>query len=249
MRRSRGGNDKLKIITTELQNGVTADSEDSEYPDDNLLDNYLGKPWKATSGDNTAQVTVTFASGGCNAFALFKTNATSCNWTLKNNLGSTVDSGSVNLASPVKAENIWIEFSAQTNNGSMVLDLTGPSGTAVYAGVVKAGVYESFDNPVYGLRDTVEDLSLVRETSNKSLFIVDRGRILSHALVFDLARDYSYFDLRQIYIDNGAAPLAWLLADDLYNHVWCGLYHMISFEGDHSDYDNAIATVTIRSAV
>lgn len=211
----------MKIISTELQSGASATSVDANYPAANVLTNYIAQKWQAASG-NSATLTITINAGGCNTLALFGTNATSCSWTLKDNAGATVATGSEDLTSPNVVNRFWLEFTAQALACSVEMVLTAAVGSVIYAGLVRTGVRSEFTNPDQdSFSENRIDHSIISELSNGAKYIKKRTicRTVSGSMI--LTRETELRQWLKIYDDNGPEPMAVLPVDGVDDNQFC----------------------------
>jgi hypothetical protein len=192
--------------------------------------------WKATTGDNTATLTVTVAAG-VQAIAIFNTNATSC----------TIN-GTISLTS-LTYNRIWYEFAAALAAGDITVALTGPSGVAVYAGVVVAGALTTLAIPQIDLTEEAIDYSVITQLSSGSEH-VRKGEICRQISASHwLTKDTQWLNLWNLYYANGQQPLGMLLGATSNNHRWCGFFKIMPIRASHSTYTNSLSNFIIKEVI
>lgn len=241
----------FKIIYPEKQSAVTADSEDSNYLAENLLDSKIKKVWKATSGDNTAKLTVTI-SAGADAIALYGTNAETAVCVIKDSGGGTVETETHTLTTATRTyKQFWQEFTAQGAEHTAEISLTAASGETVEAGVVKAGTMVALAfNPKYGLQESKRDFSIKKELSNGAWYTRKRDIVRTFSCQVIVTRSTEFYDLSDIYDHYGPDAFACLLADGINDLQWTVFGRMDNpFSGSHDYLSNSNVTISITEAV
>ena len=197
--------------------GISADSEDSNFPASNLEDDRPGVLWKADS-TNEAIITIP-AEADSDCVAVFNTNAESAACVLKDGVGgSTLDTENFDLtpASGRVHKQLFWNYTAQSSTCVVEITLTAAVGETIYAGVVRIGKGASFNSPRPNLSQSREDLSTVLTMSNKSRYVnkdpgeVNTRRVLRVSIV-DETTDYYSFDTIMQYF--GPNPMAVLLLE------------------------------------
>jgi len=238
------------IIYPEKLSTVTADTEDSSFPASNLEDNKIKKVWK-TTGSNEGTLTITAASGA-NQIAVFGTNAATATVTIK--VGAvTQEAQSFTLSNGGHTYNrFWCSYTAIGSTHTIEVQLAAAVGSVLQAGVVKCGVGVTFAEPDYGVNESRQDLSVVKELNNGALYIRKRDivRTFSCTIMEDRTTDYYLFS--DIYDYYGPQAVAFLLTDDLNDsrYEWAVLGHMKNpFKGNHEYYSHSNISFDILEAV
>lgn len=209
---------------TELQTNVAANTVDGDYPASNTLTAVSAERYQNTSGDNTATLTVTVAAGGANVFGVSYTNATSIVWALKDNLGATVESGTINLTSPRSVDRCWQAFTAQAAACTIELAMTAPSGSTLYVGIVRSGVTASIALAIEAIREILIDNSIRVSLAAPGAEYVELQRMLRGFVLTLKENQSAWYSLRTLYMANGPKPLFMLLSDEFgsaENNEWC----------------------------
>ena len=220
----------MKVIITNRVTAVTAASEDSSYPDDNLLDEHPKKIWKAANGVTSTSITVSIASstdGADGGIAIFNTNATSAIINLSDpNEVIWVDSEWVTVEWPSGAPQesvtvgeinstsnaVWATYTGAETALSADIILTGSA--TLYAGVIVAGTVVDFPDPRYGIQEGLVDYSIKRELSNGAIYTKKRDVVRTFsAEILPNREEYFYTFMHTLARDNSYAPLAWRLTN------------------------------------
>ena len=182
----------MKILYGDIITSITADSEKSGYPDDNLLDYHPANLWKS----NIFIPTLTILSGTTAMKALYLGNTSTCTsvaYVAKDSGDSTVESGTMERCSARSSldarHHYWKEFSGA---GIVKVEVTltntalRPEAGVAYA-VAESGLYE-YDNPDFGMGWGGEDFSIRERMNNGSVYAIKRdatevfsGEILTEA--------------------------------------------------------------------
>lgn len=158
----------MKLISEELQNSGTsaADEEASGYEVTNLFDDEPDILWKATSNDAIITIDVDASTDGAGAFFLGYTNAIGADLTLKQG-GSPVDTASYDLDDPKALNRIWYNYDqVRTLATQVVVELTAAAGAVVQAGIARAGVLYTIQNPDYGFKESVLDNGITQRMAS-----------------------------------------------------------------------------------
>jgi hypothetical protein len=189
----------MRIIYPDLITAVVANEENSEYLDENLIDEHSSKPWKAESKDAT--ITATVASGATGV-ALINTNA--------KNASVTVDGGAATEynASDASTRSIIHTYTDPEALHDVVWTLgTGDAGIILQAGLVSAGTVLSFSDPHYGIQEGLVDFGISKVLSNGALYTkhIKVARTFSGVLTLDRDTDFYSFMLT-FARENGPKP-------------------------------------------
>lgn len=233
----------MKIIHPELQSTIAATSEAVNFPAINLLDNKPQKVWEATG--SSATLTLSVSAGGANAVGLFHTNAVSATVVVKNSGGVTIQTTVVN---PLPYNRLWIDFPTQSNSCSVLITLDAAAGIAVRAGVIRAGVGADFPNPEYGMRETKEDRSIVKELSNGAVYTRKRTilRAFNPSFLMSHAERRAIMNIYDAY---GPNPLAVLVVGGVSDHEYCVFGRMDVPDGNYSLPGYGKLNMNIKEAV
>lgn len=225
----------MKCIYPDRITAISADEEDASYPVSNLQDEHPKKVWKGTSRD--AVITAVASAGG--ALALIATNATSVSLAISS--GQTINWASgVTWQSDVSWDSsgdddvsevallpgdssgcAWFDFAARTSSFSVTLTLTAQAGEIIQAGVLRIGTCNSFDDPAYGLKEGLQDYSIVKELNNGATYIRKRDvvRTFQGRITEDRDTDFYTF-LLDVAKKVGPTPLAWRLVHNITDSEW-----------------------------
>lgn len=223
----------MKLIMDNLVYAASATNENTSYPAENLYDEHPQKCFKALTAETTLKSVVTLSSyGDCNSIAIINTNATQIN--VKITSGTTVlinslyDMTGIDSITPlmhdIKAryKDLWIDYNHTPNPATIELSfyLANTVDTVLYCGVVVNGLRHVIPNPQYGLNQSFVDTSVIKWTSNQSLYYRKRDviRKFNGSLIIDRDKDL-FFLLKYIIQRKGPAPMAWAMTDED-NQAW-----------------------------
>ena len=191
----------MKIIPTQNISAVTAGSEDTNYPDDNVLDLHPKKVWKANS-TYTSTLTLTVA-GPNNGIAVFNTNAISINvtvtdpnyfgwdatdiaWSSGDIVWAAEDAAVIDELYRLDGDSgsAWIEWPAAIITVECELTLTCESSATLYAGTVIGGQIYEFTCPQIGVTEGLVNYSIVRELQNGATYVKNRDSVRAFSFTF-----------------------------------------------------------------
>lgn len=204
--------------------GITADSEDAEFPASNLEDSRPGKLWKADS-TNSAVITIP-ALAGTDCAAVFNTNAETAACVLKDMVGGSVlDTETFDLApsSGRVFDRFFWNYAAQSGTCVVEITLTAAEGDTVHAGVARIGAGAVFENPDWGVRQSRQSLATVLEMSNRSRYVSQDPGSVESRRAFDLAvmdERPDFFSLDTVLQYFGPNPMAVLVLEDFDAREW-----------------------------
>jgi hypothetical protein len=239
------------LIYPEKQTAVVASSQDANFPAANLLDYKPAKYWRAASGVDEADLTLSVASGA-KYLGLFGTNAESAVVVVKNGAGVTQSTDNIDLTETGRTtfNRFWLEYTQLNEAHSIVITLTAAAGVTVYAGVVRAGAGVVLDNPDEGLKEGKNDYSVVHEMSSGAVYIRKRQIVRTFSGQVLTERDTELYLLTDLYDYFGPQPLAMLVAEGFDDRQWCCFGR---FEkppgGDHISGELSTASLSILEAV
>ena len=96
----------MKVLSEDRTTSVAGGTALSGFPASNVENDRPRKPWISTaqSGETFTISLDASASYPIEAFFLYGIEADSCAWTLKNQAGSTVDSGTLDMNYPLESD-------------------------------------------------------------------------------------------------------------------------------------------------
>jgi hypothetical protein len=224
---------------------ITAQDSDSNYPDDNLLDENVGLIWKsavAPGGGPYPNKTLSFSCvsvvGMTTAIAIFGiTGATSvsiaASYTISGQTTSlATQTFNMHPSAAVYYDRIWAEYAPVYIEGAptsvtfdFVVTLTGYYQFS--AADVVGGAVITFPDPQYGLTQSRIDKSIKQELAGGGYYIHDALKPRTMNLSWVMGRDTDFDELDSLYNIRGSKPLAMLISEALENDMkWCGYFHM-----------------------
>lgn len=247
----------MKVIATNTVTSVSATSENSNFPVDNLLDTHPQRVWKAADASVSSATVSVSVSGKSESLAMFNITAdaavisisdpNACQW----ESWISWESGTAWASIPPDMEirktwidggeskSLWVDFDQFGGIADINITLLadGLSAETIQAGVVYAGESQSFNNPKYGLQEGLVDYSTAIELSNGS-FYYDKGNIVrtfSGTLLLPRDNDFYTFMLSTARA-NGGAPMAWNIVDNM-GDKWAVYARFSSMPtGSHAHY-------------
>ena len=232
----------MKMIYPQNISAVFADEEDANFPDDNVLDMYPKKVWKATSADARLTLTVT---GGSNGLAIFNCNAREITVTVKDGGGAVVESNTYTLGDVIdtylelisdagrKHTSLWIEYTYQTLQHTIEIDFLAQIPDMAQAGVVWAGLLREFPEPRGDLNEGRRDYSIVRELNNGAFYVRKRDVVRLFSGEVKVSRNDDFYQFMSIFEANGPAPLPWKIIGALPEREW-NVFGRLEVEPDGS---------------
>ncbi len=218
---------------------IVATSEDANYPDGNMADDYPQNVWKAASGTQTATLTVPVAAvqSSLGAIALFNTNATSYSLTITD----TITSATVLAASGTMSYGrLWKTFSPTANALSASITLT-TTATTVECGILRAGDVTTVRNPQYNITEGWKTFSIKKALRNGATYTKRLHRIRSFSYQLRLDRETEFRTLMNLYDALEPDPFAMLLASGTGNDARWAVFG--AFEGEpRGSHDNIVRT-------
>jgi hypothetical protein len=209
---------------------ITADSEDSNFPVSRLLDEHPKRQWKAASGVNSATLTADVV-GGCSDIMISGTNAASAevvvsdpnaidweagiDWETGVEWASLPGALTASVIQRGQSQSLWIQLSNSVEIPCEVsIELTGPGGEAVCAGVVVAAIADTYGgrNPSYGMEHTRIDFGITAENSNGSFYYKKRDNVREFS-VGGIALRSDAIRLLDTFDSLGSNPSAWKLTN------------------------------------
>ena len=176
-------------LTTAPYDNVTscvASTEDADFPDENMRDNFTKNVWKATGSTATIQVQCNKGSSVC----IINTNATSVVIKAGSGDSYTPESGFAYEAGFVDADDevativvsdlsgehglAWADYSEFTLPHLLTIELE-TDGDPVEVGVLRAGNVEEFADPAYNHSESSIDFSIEKELNNGADYFKKRN--------------------------------------------------------------------------
>lgn len=252
----------MKVISANNITSISADSENANYPAENVLDNHPKRPWKA---DGDYQATLTADISSMTDIAIFATNAQSAQITITDPNAIEWEAGvdweagvewdNIEISQPVtsliqqgSAYALWSTIGVIDAPVTAEILLTTTTDQTLYAGIVVAGDALEFPNPKYGLGEMVIDYSISIPLSNGSEYYKKRELVRQFSGILTVERDnYFYSFVSSVIRDNGSVPLAWQITDGGDNWVVYGKANMPS--GVHQYYRHSDINFTITEVV
>ena len=235
------------LMYPERLSTVVADSEDGSFPATYLLNNKPKRYWKS-AGPNIATITATVAANS-DQIGLFNTNAVSAAIDIKL-LGVSQETFSIDLTSPHSHPRFWQSYTEQTAVHTIEIELTAPSGEAVYAGVLKVGKGVSINDPSYGLTESRRDFSIVKELNNGAYYIRKKDSVRTFDLRFLEDRAVDFYRFTAVADYYGPNPVAILLAEGIDDLEWCIFGHILNpFSAQHAYLNHSSVSFNIVEAV
>ena len=246
---------------------ASATNPDTGYPAANVYDEHPQKVCKSLTVAGTLKNTITVTSyGDCNSLCLVNTNATQVEVTIKDTTEATTiwgpytyDLSGIDTIMPlmhdikVRYKDLWIDYPHQSTAIKIILKLylAYTTDTIVYCGVVVNGLRQEMVNPVYGMSESLIDTSVIKWTSNKSLYYRKRDVIRKYSGSVYLDRDTElYFFLRYIAMRKGPAPMAWALTSDD-NQIWIVYGTMADNmpSASHDYYTKSVMSFSVQEVI
>ncbi len=181
--------DLAKVPGATIVDNVTscvADSEDANFPDENLRDDFTTNLWKAASG-TTATITLQVSKGS--ALMLMNTNALTAVVTAGSGESYSLEAGysletGYSLANdevaviaayslPGSGGRLWADYSVFIVPHVVTIALTAAS--VVSAGIVRAGQVETFRDPGPNHGEDSKDYSIEKELNNGANYFRKRN--------------------------------------------------------------------------
>jgi len=262
----------MKLIMDNLIQSATATNEDAAYPVKNIYDEHPKKVFKAVAvPSNTLKSVVTIVSNGdCNALCIVNTNATSIRFVIKKtSTGVKVwplvdayaeyDMSGIDTIVPlmhdikVRYKDLWINYTHQPDPVTIEISfyLTSTIETILYCGVVVNGLCQVMREPQYGISESLIDTSIVKWTSNQSLYYRKRDVVRKYSGSIMLDRETElFFFLRYIAMRKGPAPMAWALVGEN-NQTWIVYGTMAGAmpTANHDNYQFSTMSFTVQEVI
>jgi len=216
----------MYCIANELQTAVASTSEDSDYPDDNLLDERPKKLFKAVSGVSPVTITLSIAAGS-NIAALLYTNADSAVITIKDSGASTIETKTYSSLTSRNKKSMFCKYATESGTATAEFALTKASGQ-IEAGIARAGLVDTIKDPKYDMQEGRNDLSVEKILAGGGHYYKKRDILKTFSGQIGLKRttDALYEYLQDIADELGPTPAVWIIDDGVLswaNIVWAKL--------------------------
>ncbi len=196
------------LINDDKISSISVNSENNNYPKENLLDSDAKNPWRAMAMTAYLQVSV---NSGCTTLGLFGISGpTSAMIVFR-------DSG-LNPLSITPDTSFFTPFLNRLilnwdNPDVARIDITMFGGTTVEASILRAGAGTVFPNMSYGMSNSSIEHSVMHLYKTGGAYFRDRGRsrIQSGSLRLSLAESLA---LKEIVAEYGPSPLAVVFEGD-----------------------------------
>lgn len=167
---------------------LTVDSENANFPKENLRDDYTTNVWRAATGVKTATITAYVSKGS--AVEVLNTNATTAtvtaisgeayafeadwdfeaDWAFASNV---ILSAVVVYSLPGSGGRLWADYAEFLVAHTVTIELTADDD--VYAGILRAGYVETFPDPTLGIQEASIDYSVEKELNIGSAYYRKRN--------------------------------------------------------------------------
>jgi hypothetical protein len=226
----------MKLIMDNLIQSATATNEDAAYPVENIFDEHPQKVFKTVAVPDSAlkSVVTILSASDCNAICIVNTNATMVRITIKNtSTGVKVwplvddyaeyDLSGIDNIFPlmhdikIQYKDLWVDYTHQKDPVTIEISfyLTITVGTIVYCGVIVNGLRQMMREPQYGITESLIDTSIIKWTSNQSLYYRKRNVVRKYSGTIMMDRESElFFFMRYIAMRKGPAPMAWALVGE-----------------------------------
>ena len=218
---------KIILDTDTLTDNVTAvvaSSENANFPATNLQDDFTTNLFKATG----TSVKLTFSVSKGQAIEILNTNATSATvtvgtggdyelesgWSLESGYSLEDDeSATVVYSLPGSNGRLWADYTYRSTPHIVTVALSGSS--VITAGIARAGVVQSFNNPKRKNKEGSDDLSIERELNNGAFYYRKRNVVREFSALQILeSRANAWIFKHSIFDAVGPEPLAIKLIDN-----------------------------------
>ncbi|OQY25621.1 MAG: hypothetical protein B6244_14840 [Candidatus Cloacimonetes bacterium 4572_55] len=234
----------MKIITLDQITGVLASSENPAYPDDNVLDNFRGVPWK--SNVSAASTLVLDVSANSNALMLSNMNSGTIGVEIKDSGASTIY-GPTNHTIDLNNPNLWVDYDLESGTAEITLTFSDPGTAVPYCGIARAGYAHDFPAFKYGLSEGFNDLSISKTYNNGADYYYFISMLRQFSGSFLVERDDDFYTFMYSIIRKyGRGPYAMKLTD-LSNYDWAVFGWMDTSlpKGSHGFFSHSDISVSI----
>ena len=222
----------MKCIHPDNITSLSANLEDTNYPDDNLLNKSPKKCWKSTGNTGIITIASTQSSGICIA----KTNAITMSISLTAG-GASLELASglelaaglelnpdtaaadveVNLSETAGENSVFATWSERSTSHTVVITLAAETGDILQVGAVTVGDVLLWPDPIKQYSETFQDYSIEKELNNGALYYRQRDivREFSGTIIVNRKSDteHDFYDFMNIYKQIGKNPIGWMMSD------------------------------------
>ena len=232
----------MKLVYPNNITSVSADTENPNFPADNVLTGHVGEKWKATSTHATLSCYVT--SG--DTIAIFGSNARTIQAIKEPRISLTWDMGDTETLTWVTTDTetlswatyasggmvsiesdtllsgsrfAWAEYTADEHAHFIDLEFDNYGGDVVEVGAVFVGDRKYFAG-VHNVQENLIDYSTVYESGTKGVIYVDKDdddvvrRFVGQVrLSRSITSEDDYYDFRDLVVASGRKPIAIKLTD------------------------------------
>lgn len=225
----------MKAIYSETLASAAASSTAAGFDVADVLTHYVSEYWQGVTASEVLTLKTTAA--GAQAIGIFATNATALVCTIKNAAGDTTYF-TQNIA--ISSGRAWVEYDRTGEILTIELALSGSA--PVTCGCVKAGLIRSFRDPKTDLNFQMRDTSLVFETADGGMIVLDRPKYRRYTFSLVLNTSTHRPWLTALYLSYGKTPVAVRLFNALDAHEYCGLWQMESPPKDSFKWPGHVLT-------
>jgi hypothetical protein len=249
------GDGHLKVIAVNKISSITVDSENANFPIENVLDEHPKRQFKS-DGDYQATITCVVAAG-TSGIGIFGTNARGSNititdpnsidwfsesaWDDESEWAYSEPQAVIEIAQSGDSYALWGDFDYINSPMNVEIILTTTLGGTLEVGVLRIGEAVEFKNPKYGLQEGLVDYSIIAENSNGSTYYKQRDIVRTFSgQIFETRDDDFYNFMADIARDYGKTPKAWRMTDDDSMNwvVFARFQEMPTGSHDAPDYSN-----------
>ena len=232
----------MKLIYPNNITSVSADTENPNFPADNVLTDHVGEKWKATSthatlscyassGDTIAifgsnartitaikgpRISLTWDTGDTETLSWVTTDTETLSWATYASGGSiTIESDTLLSGSRFA----WAEYTADEHAHFIELEFDNYGGDVIEVGAVFVGDRKYFAG-IQNLQENLIDYSIVFESTTKGVVYIDKDdddvvrRFVGQVrLQRTSTTDDDYYDFRDLVIRSGRKPIATMVTD------------------------------------
>jgi hypothetical protein len=239
----------MKIIAADQITSVLASSEDADFPDDNVLDNFRGTLWK---GAVSASAALTLeVSANSNAVMISNMNSGTVGVEVKDSGANTIygpTNHTINLDNP----NLWVDYTLQAGTAQIILTFSDPGTDVPQCGIARAGYAYDFNSFKYGLSEGLKDFSISKTYNNGANyyhFINSIIRTFDGSFMVQRDSDFYTF-MHTILRVYGRGPYAMNLTDmDSTEWAIFGWLDTGLASGSHAYYAHSVIKLSIKEGI
>ena len=208
--------------------GFSVDSEDPNFPIENVFDDHPKRVYKAAASVDTVRITLPLV-GTDNALFLFNTNAEVVNFTIEDDTSIAWFTGNewfdgnewlytenANIPAEVfltsQRNALGIRFPALGELRTLYIDLS-TSDSTLEIGILRCGELIATENPVYGLVESQVDYSITKELSNGAFYYKKRDIVKTFQGTISDKSEFIEKMLHDVSTIYGKKPMPWFLTN------------------------------------